>query len=148
MPPNWYASFIYFWIRLFSSFSKYMERKVWGYFWCKTCNGEKIYPNSGLWIQPDGWQLCPDCSGHRWYHLSLTWKSQYPGDCYCYLNNGETKDRKIMIKYNHKSGIHQVICLKCKRRAIAKKEWLAILKWNNLNYPWAVKFLKENVYNE
>lgn len=145
---NLYINSMYFWVRFFYWLSNFIERKTWGYSWCKTCYGRAIYPSSGLWVQPDGWQICPDCNGDRWYHCSLTWKSQYPGDCYCYLNNGKSKERQLQISTNCKTNITVIKCMKCNRRSVAKKEWLAILKWNNYHYPFAIKFLKEKVYNE
>lgn len=50
--------------------AKDLERGLWGYEWCKKCDGERVYPKSGIWDQPDGWVLCPRCQGHRWEHVA------------------------------------------------------------------------------
>lgn len=139
----------YFFVRLFSKLSKFIERKCWNYEWCHTCHGEGLYPNSGSWLQPDGFRLCPDCFGDKWYHTSLTYKSKVTNKCYCYLRKG-LKEQNLLITGYIKSGVYwfKIACPLCKRNNHAKKEWLAILRWNQLAYPKNIKFLEEHVYNE
>jgi len=63
-------AFVYWLIRILNKFSRFIEAKIWGFEWCKLCCGESIYPLSGIWIQPDGYMLCPRCLGDRWEHVA------------------------------------------------------------------------------
>ena len=137
IPNRYYICFMYFLVRMFRGLSKWLEKTIWGYQWCRTCNGEGYH-------YYDGAHICEDCGGRRWYHTSLQYYSSYPRDCYCYLNNGKEKTRKLQIKGgNGKNSMWVVKCLKCNRKKVAKTEWLAILKWNQMAYPEAIKFIKK-----
>ena len=150
MPNKHWISFTYWWVKAFDNLSKYLESSLWGYSWCKSCNGRGIYPNSGMWGQPDGYHMCPDCNGHRWYHRSAYYASIHPGKCNCYLKRGLKKpNNSLLISSIYGNKIpHSVSCLDCKRKVTAKDSWLAILKWNG-TYHYrkdVIKFLKENYY--
>lgn len=75
MPPKWYVDFRYALVNFFRWLSKTIEKDTWGYEWCSKCRGDGIYPVSGMWVQPDGWKICPDCRGNRWQHcVHKDWK--------------------------------------------------------------------------
>ena len=142
-PNKHRVKFIYWFCTQLTRFAMYLESSLWGYSWCKTCKGCKVYPNSGYYSQPDGWRLCPDCRGHRWFHISLTRASQYPDSCHC---RGKSKGLRPIIYLGNT--ICKIQCPGCKRIVRAKKKWIAMLKWNGTYYYTKenVKFLKDTVY--
>lgn len=142
-PNKHRVKFVYWLVSKLHKLAMNLEAGIWGYSWCKTCDGSKVYPNSGYYGQPDGWRLCPDCRGDRWFHISLTCHSQFPSKCYC---KGKSKGLDPIIRL-YTDGC-KIYCPGCQKSVSAKKEWVAMLKWNGTYYYTKenVKFLRDTVY--
>ena len=52
-PNKHRVKFIYWFCTQLSRFVMYLESSLWGYSWCKTCKGCKVYPNSGYYRLPE-----------------------------------------------------------------------------------------------
>lgn len=105
MPSPIVVIAVYKIIKFFNWLSHKLESGLWGYKFCKKCEGRGLYPSSGMWDQPDGYGICPRCRGFRWDH------------CFVGMEGVELKPRTI------KQSIDEIPIIKPETYDIVMKDY-------------------------